>query len=100
MAGETPPGSDSAPIDARTDEPVDETAARRGVEGEAGQDEKTEARIRDRAYVISHGSDAGLPAENWLRAEREIAQEDAIALADQIAQRAKEAAFRAAMTHP
>jgi len=29
--------------------------------------------IRDRAYAISEGAEAGAPMENWLRAERELA---------------------------
>ena len=60
----------------------------------------SEARIRDRAYLISQGAGGGSPEENWRRAELELAEEDENALAAEIAQRAKEAAFRAAMTHP
>ena len=40
--------------------------------GLAGGDAEAEERIRERAYAISQGDDAGSDLENWLRAEREL----------------------------
>jgi len=63
-------------------------------------DDRREARIRDRAYVISQGPDAGTAEENWLRAEREIAQEYADALRQETIDRGREVAYQTALTHP
>lgn len=50
--------------------------------------------------MISLGSDAGTPDENWLRAEREIAVEDAEELRRAAAERGFEVAERTAFTRP
>jgi hypothetical protein len=60
--------------------------------------------IRDRAYLISQGPDAGSPEENWLRAEREH-DTDAVRRAELeeaglVESTGRAAATRAALTHP
>jgi hypothetical protein len=63
-------------------------------------DDQREARIRERAYLISNEPDAGTPEENWLRAEREIAAEEADALRRATVERGKEVGMLTAYTHP
>ncbi|MGL6279828.1 MAG: hypothetical protein ACRC50_09765 [Gaiella sp.] len=63
-------------------------------------DDRREALIRDRAFVISQGPDSGTPEENWFRAEREIAREEADELRRETVDRGREVAYRTALTHP
>ncbi|MFN8222076.1 MAG: DUF2934 domain-containing protein [Gaiellales bacterium] len=69
------------------------------------QHEDVVERIRVRAYEISQRQDAGLPEENWYRAEAEIRAEDAarraaIAEAEEEAAIILETSHRNAFTHP
>lgn len=63
-------------------------------------DEQRLQRIRDRAYVISQSPDTATDEEHWLRAEREIDQEDADAIRRAATERGHEVAIRTALTHP
>jgi len=62
------------------DEPTTETAVPESAhpgpaDPESAANERLLQRIRERAYEISTGPDAGTPDEDWVRAEHEILAE-------------------------
>jgi hypothetical protein len=78
--------------------PHDPTAA--PSSGDATKKRALHELIGERAFRISQFPDAGTAEENWYRAERELAHEDAEELAEEIERRALEVAHRLSLTHP
>lgn len=63
-------------------------------------DERREHRVRDRAYILSQEDATRTADENWLRAEQEVANEEALAILDEATERGHEVGIRTALTHP